>query len=174
LDALRTFIASRRPTFIWLSSNGESRPGRASAARHRTASVPYLARMSSGTTALPLDLENFFRSGSRMKPEIIACDHGATWFSKCERTTRLKSQVRMMSWACVHRSIGKTRPHRSSSVSQPPAMCGVSEEVAHVSITSGSPMKPPGLPRWSWSYPCGASVDGSIGSSSSRGSRGWS
>ena len=54
-----------------------------------------------------------------------------------------------MSCAWVHRSIGKTRCHRSSSLSQPPAICGVSDEVAQVSITSGSPTKPPGLPRWS-------------------------
>jgi hypothetical protein len=37
---LRIFMASRRPTFICASSNGESAPGRAPAARHRTASVP--------------------------------------------------------------------------------------------------------------------------------------
>ena len=55
----------------------------------------------------------------------------------------------MMSWAWVHRSIGKTRSNRSSSDSQPPAIWGVSDEVAQVSITSGSPRKPPGLPRWS-------------------------
>ena len=55
-----------------------------------------------------------------------------------------------MSWAWVHRSIGKTRceqvvvdaPSRRRSA-------GVSDDVAQVSITSGSPMKPPGLPRWS-------------------------
>ena len=55
----------------------------------------------------------------------------------------------MMSCAWVHRSIGKTRSNRSLSLSQPPAMCGVSDEVAQVSITSGSPTKPPGFPRWS-------------------------
>ena len=149
LEALRTFIASRRPTFIWVSSNGESSPGRAIAARQRTASAPYLSRISVGTTALPLDFDIFLRSGSRMKPEISACDQGTTPFSKWARTTRENSQVRMMSCACVHRSIGKTRWNRSSSVSQPPAMCGVSDEVAQVSITSGSPTKPPAWPRCS-------------------------
>ena len=149
LETLRTFIASRRPTFIWVSSKGESSPGRAMAARQRTASAPYLSRTSVGTTTLPLDFDIFLRSGSTMNPEITACDHGAVWFSKCARTTRENSQVRMMSCAFVHRSIGKTRSNRSGSSSQPPAICGVSEEVAQVSITSGSPMKPPALPRWS-------------------------
>ena len=47
-----------------------------------------------------------------------------------------------MSCACGRRSIGNTRSNRSGSSSQPPAICGVSEDVAHVSMTSGSPMKP--------------------------------
>lgn len=119
------------------------------AARQRTASAPKRSRISVGTTTLPLDFDIFLRSGSRIQPESIACDHGTWWFSKCARTTRPKSQVRMMSWPWVHRSIGKTRSNRSGSLSQPPAMCGVSDEVAQVSITSGSPTKPPGLPRWS-------------------------
>ena len=80
-EAFSTFIASRRPTFICDSSKGESRPGRAIAARQRTASAPYFSRTSVGTTTLPLDFDIFLRSGSRMKPEIRACDHGAAWFS---------------------------------------------------------------------------------------------
>ena len=104
--------------------------------------------MSVGTTTLPLDLLIFLRSGSMTKPETRAWVHGTVWFSKWARTTRLNSQVRMMSWAWVHRSIGKTRSNRSGSDSQPPAICGVSEEVAQVSMTSGSPRKPFGLPRW--------------------------
>ena len=81
LEALSTFIASLRPTFICDSSNGESRPGRDIAARHRTASAPYFSSTSEGTTALPLDFDIFLRSGSRMKPEISAWVHGAAWFS---------------------------------------------------------------------------------------------
>ena len=46
-EALRTFIASRRPTFIWVSSKGESRPGRAIAARHPDGRV--LAGQASGS-----------------------------------------------------------------------------------------------------------------------------
>src|SRR5215218_3811569 len=77
-EALSTFIARRRPTFIWVSSNGESSPGRDIAARQRTASAPYLSRMSVGTTTLPLDFDIFLRSGSTTKPEIAACDQGTT------------------------------------------------------------------------------------------------
>ncbi len=58
------------------------------------------------------------------------------------------SQVRMISWACGRTSMGNTRANRSGSSSHPPAIWGVSDEVAQVSMTSGSPMKPPGLPRW--------------------------
>ena len=54
---------------------------------------------------------------------------------------------RMMSWAWGRRSIGKPRPNSSGSSCQPPAICGESDEVAHVSMTSGSPAKPPGTPR---------------------------
>lgn len=133
------------------------------AARQRTASAPNLSRISLGTTTLPLDLDIFLRSGSTTKPEIRACDHGTVPFSKWARTTRENSQVRMMSWAWVARSIGKTRLNRSLSRSQPPAICGVSELVAQVSITSGSPMKPPGTPRCSSVYPGGTSMVGSTG-----------
>ena len=80
-ETLSTFMASRRPTFIWLSSNGESSPGRAMAARQRTASAPYLSRISVGTTTLPFDFDIFLRSGSRMNPETRAWLHGAAWFS---------------------------------------------------------------------------------------------
>src|SRR3954465_9682557 len=106
-DAFRTLIASRRPTFICDSSNGESSPGRAIAARHRTASEPNLSRISDGTTALPLDFDIFLRSGSTTKPEIIDRAHGSVPFSKWARTMRENSQVRMISWAWVFRSIGK-------------------------------------------------------------------
>ena len=60
-----------------------------------------------------------------------------------------KSHVRMMSWPCGRRSIGNVRRNRSASSSHRHAICGVSDDVAHVSITSGSPMKPWGLPRCS-------------------------
>ena len=75
-DAFSTFMDSRRPTFICVSSKGESAPGRASAARQRTASAPYLSMISSGTTTLPLDLLIFLRSGSTTKPDRAAWLHG--------------------------------------------------------------------------------------------------
>ena len=140
-------MASRRPTFICDWSNGESMPGRAMAARQRTASEPKRSRMSEGTTTLPLDLDIFLRSGSVTKPEMVVRRHGSEWFSKLARTIRENNQVRMMSWPWGAMSIGKVRPNSSSSRSHPDAICGVSEEVAQVSITSGSAMNPPGIPR---------------------------
>ena len=142
-------------------------PGRAIAARHRTASEPYLSRMSVGTTTLPLDLLIFLRSGSTTKPEMVARFHGSEPFSKWARTTRLKSQVRMMSWACGATSIGKVSEKSSSSRSQPVARWGVSDDVAQVSMTSGSAMNPPGWSRCSALKPGGQSVTGSIGSEAS-------
>ena len=53
-------------------------------------------------------------------------------------------------------------------------ICGDSEDVAQVSITSGSPMKPPGWPRWASVKPGGTSEDGSTGSASSAGVSGSS
>ncbi|CPU66823.1 Uncharacterised protein [Mycobacteroides abscessus] len=82
--------------------------------------------------------------------------------------------MRMMSWPCGRRSMGKTRSNRSGSTSQPPAICGVSDDVAHVSMMSFSPTNPPGTPRWSSVYPAGTSDDGSTGSASSDGTIGWS
>src|SRR4051812_637730 len=81
LDALSTFIASRRPTFIWVSSNGEALPGRTVAARQRTASAPYLSRISVGTPTLALDFDILLLSGSRMQPDSIAWVQGVAWFS---------------------------------------------------------------------------------------------
>src|ERR687884_1998286 len=120
-----------------------------------------------GVTTLPFDLDIFLRSGSTTKPEIVACVHGTVPCSKCERTTVENSQVRMMSWACGRWSIGKTAANSSGSVSQPEATCGDSDEVAQVSMTSGSPMKPPGRPRCDSSNPGGTSEDGSTGSDAS-------
>src|SRR5665811_687735 len=88
-----------------------------------------------GVTTLPLDLDIFLRSGSRIHPEIAACAHGRDPCSRCERTTVENSQVRMMSWPCGRRSIGNTRANRSGSRSQPPAICGVRDDVAQVSIS---------------------------------------
>ena len=53
----------------------------------------------------------------------------------------------MISWACGRMSIGNVRANRSGSSSHPQTICGVSDEVAHVSITSGSAANPPGWLR---------------------------
>ena len=59
-----------------------------------------------------------------------------------------KSQVRMISGPWGRRLIGKVAAKREGSSSHPQAICGVSDEVAQVSMTSGSPVNPPGTPRW--------------------------
>ena len=141
-------MASRRPTFIWPSSTAVSVPGRPLAAQYRTASAPCCSIDGIGVTTLPFDFDIFLRSGSRIQPEIATLAHGSTPCSSCERTTVENSQVRMISWAWGRRSIGKTRPKRSGSSAQRPAIYGVSDDVAQVSMTSGSPTNPPGWPRW--------------------------
>ena len=113
---------------------------------------------------MPLDLDIFLRSGSKIQPDSAASDHGRTPSSWSERRTVENSQVRMMSWPCGRRSNGKTFLYFSGSEIQPPASCGVREEVAQVSIMSTSPIKPLGLPRWSSVKPVGAWLDGSTGS----------
>ncbi len=98
-------------------------------------------------TTIPFDFDIFLRSGSSTQPEMAASDHGSESCSSSERTTVENSQVRMISWAWGRRSMGKTRANRSGSSSHPAAIWGVSDEVAQVSITSGSPVNPPGTPR---------------------------
>ena len=80
----------------------------------------------------------------------------------------------MISGPCGRMSIGNTRANRSGSSSQCPPICGVSDDVAHVSMMSASPTKPPGWPRWDSSKPGGTSDDGSIGNVSSAGAIGAS
>ncbi len=142
-EALRTLIARRRPIFIWPTSNAASVPRRAEAAQYRTASEPCSSSRPIGVTTLPLDLDIFLRSGSRIQPLMVAFFQGSTLFSRCERTTVENSHVRMMSWPWGRRSIGYTRSNRSLSRSQPDTICGVRDEVAQVSMTSASPTKPP-------------------------------
>ena len=166
-EALRIFTASRRPTLICPRSNAVSTPYRPLAAQYRTASEPYCSSRSIGVTTFPLDLDIFFRSGSRIQPEIATSDHGSAPNSSCDRTTVENSQVLMISCDCARRSIGNTRANRSSSVPQRPVISGVSDEVAHVSITSGSATNPPGAPRWDSAYPGAGSDAGSTGSADS-------
>ena len=169
----RTFIASLRPIFIWPTSNAVSTPGPPRAAQYRTPSDPYSWSRPSGVTTLPLDFDIFLRSGSSTHPEMAALVHGTESFSKCARSTDENNQVRMMSCACGRRSIGNVRATMSGSDSHWVTSCGEIEEVAQVSMTSGSPTNPPGWPRWSLLKPAGTSVDGSIGNCESSGTIGW-
>ena len=80
---------------------------------------------------------------------MVVWRHGRASCSRCERSSVEKSQVRMISGPCGRRSMGKVAAKSAGSSSQPQAICGVTDEVAQVSITSGSPAKPPGAPRCS-------------------------
>src|SRR3712207_4799633 len=94
---------------------------------------------------------------------MVACVHGTVPCSKRERTPEENSQFRMLSWACGRWSIGKTCANSAGSVSQPEATCGDSDDVAQVSMTSGSATNPPGTPRCDSSKPSGTSEEGSTG-----------
>ena len=98
-------------------------------------------------TTSPLDFDIFLRSGSSTHPEMAASVHGRQPCSSSDRTMVENSQVRMISWAWGRTSIGNTRWKRSGSSTHPPAIWGVRDEVAQVSMTSGSPTNPPGRPR---------------------------
>jgi hypothetical protein len=125
-------------------------------------------------TTLPFDFDIFLRSGSRIQPDSAALRHGTSACSRCARTTVENSQVRMMSWPCGRMSMGNVRANRSGSSIQWHAICGVSDDVAHVSMMSGSPMKPPGWPRCASVYPGGTWLAGSMGSDSASGTMGES
>ncbi len=79
----------------------------------------------------------------------------------------------MISWACGRMSIGKIRS-RSGPLAARAAICGVSDDVAQVSSTSGSAANPPGWPRCCSSYPGGGSAAGSTGRRAPSGVRGES
>ena len=55
---------------------------------------------------MPLDLDIFLRSGSRIQPLTAQWVQGAASASKWERTAVENSHVRMMSWAWGRRSMG--------------------------------------------------------------------
>ncbi len=102
-----------------------------------------------GVTTLPRDLDIFLRSGSRIQPLMVACFQGTVSCSWCERRSVENSHVRMISGPCGRRSMGKVRAKSAGSSAHPQAIWGVTEEVAQVSMTSGSPVKPPATPRCS-------------------------
>src|SRR5260370_23536498 len=75
-EALRILMARRLPTRNWLTSRAVSVPGRAEQAQYRMASDPCSSSISTGVTTLPLDLDIFLRSGSRIHPLMLAWAHG--------------------------------------------------------------------------------------------------
>ncbi len=171
-DALRILIASLRPIFMMPKSTAVSTAGRPLHDQYRNASGPYSSTSGIGVTTLPFDFDIFLRSGSSTHPLIVVAAHGNPPCSKRERTTVSNNHVRMISGPCGRRSIGNVRSNRSGSSSHPVTICGVSDEVAHVSMTSGSSTKPPGRPRWSAVKPGGRSEEGSTGRSASAGTIG--
>ena len=131
------------------TSSAVSVPGRPLQAQYRTASDPNSSSVAMGVITLPFDFDIFLRSLSRIQPLMVACRHGRTSCSRCERSSVEKSQVRMISGPCGRRSMGNVAANSAGSSSQPQAICGVTDEVAHVSRTSGSPVNPPATPRCS-------------------------
>jgi hypothetical protein len=122
-----------------LGSKAVSTPGRRSppSSARRPSRAPRAA--PSGVTTLPFDFDIFLRSGSSTQPEIAALVHGSDVVLEmraqhgreqpgADDVVRLRPQV--------HR---EDAGEQVGSSSQPPAICGVSDEVAQVSITSGSP-----------------------------------
>ena len=148
LDAFSSLIASRRPTFICSGSNAVSVPGPPLRRPVAHGVRPVLLEQSHRRDDVALRLRHLLAVGV----EHPAGDGGVLprqhAFLEVAPQHVENSQVRMMSCACGRTSIGKTFASRSSSSPARPAICGVSEEVAQVSITSGSPTKPPGTPRW--------------------------
>ena len=143
-DAFSSLIASRRPTFIWPTI--ERRVDTRSAARRPVAHAvgPVLLEQAHRRDDVALRLRHLLPIGiehkagdRRMRPRQRVVLEMRPQHRREE--PRPDDVVRLR-----RRSIGKTRANRSGSLSQPPAICGVTDEVAHVSMTSGSPTKPPG------------------------------
>ena len=141
-------MASRRPTFSCAGSNAVSVPSRALAAQYRTASEPYCAQQVHRGHHVALGLGHLLPvrvedpAGDRGVPPGQHAVLGVRAQHRVEQPgpddlVRLRPQV--------HREHPAGTGRRR--VPQPPAICGVSDDVAQVSITSGSPVNPPGWPR---------------------------
>ena len=117
-------------------------PGRRLVGRSRTSTARHRIRYSSSNADrrhdVALRLRHLLAIGVEHKSgERCVAPTAANRVRECERSTVVNSHVRMMSCPCGRRSIGKMRANRSGSSSHPPAICGVNDDVAHVSITSG-------------------------------------
>ena len=102
-----------------------------------------------GVTTLPFDFDIFLRSGSRTQPgdggvgprQRPVLEVGAD-----DRREQPGADDLVGLGTKVH---GEPAAEEVGVVDPPGGDLGVSDDVAHVSMTSGSPMKPPGWPRWS-------------------------
>ncbi len=145
LEAFSTLMASRRPDLHLALVEGGVGPGPAAGGPVAHGVGAVLLEQGERGHHVALGLGHLLA----VRVEHPAGDGGvasraASRAPARDRTTVENSQVRMISWAWGRRSIGKTRANRSGSSSQPPAIWGVSDEVAQVSMTSGSPTNPPG------------------------------
>ena len=122
-----------------------------------------------GVTTLPLDFDIFLRSGSTMKPEMPALRprHDAVLELGAQHGREQPGADDVLALAAQR--VGEHELEQLVVAPQPPAICGVSDEVAQVSMMSSSPSKPPGMPRCDSSKPLGACDDGSTGRSPSSG-----
>src|ERR1700689_2435451 len=148
-------------------------------AHSRSASAPYLAITSSGTYRLkpsaPVDrsrsrLDSFLPCSLRPQPEISAVRHGTRPKSSSDCTTEEKSQVLMISNASTRSDIGAS-PGSVPPRAHPSLICGVSDDVIQVSITSGSGVRSAD-PQDGQDAAGGAAASGSTGRSCSRASTG--
>ena len=154
--ALKEGLEKHCPGLIVQLSTG----GRSGAGQARGGMLPLrpdMASLAVGSNNFPTrvyenppDLVDWLAAemlANNVKPEIEAFRHGTVPPSSCARSIVENSQVRMMSCPWGRTSYGNTRSNSSGSASHLPASCGVSDEVAQVSITSSSPWNPPGTPR---------------------------
>ena len=78
--------------------------------------------------------------------ELIAPDPAQDLEGKFGAWLAKLPDERLLQWAIRTDDVSAVaaRAKSAGSSSQPETICGVRDEVAHVSITSGSPMNPPG------------------------------
>src|SRR3989344_365416 len=101
-------------------------------------SAEYFSIIGTGSMAFPRLLDIFLPFESSACPEIIMSFHGSFFPWKCAFTTVLKAHRVMMSCACGLRDIGNIFACSFESSAHREFICGVSEDVIHVSRTSFS------------------------------------
>ena len=136
-----------------LHDPGVHRRIRSGAARNRPNRTPRRNPNSStkgiGVTTLPLDFDIFLSFGSRTHPLRVVSCQGRASCSRWDRSVVEKSHVLDDLGPLRPQAHREGRGERAGSSPHTHAICGVSDEVAQVSMMSGSPRNPPGTPRWS-------------------------